>query len=340
MEVDLSHNQIESLVISKKYDFFKELDLSHNNLKEISGLRKLPSLVFLKLSHNPSLSFDTTELNYMDCIKYLDINKTEIKLSPTVNIESFDEIILSEPNIISPIIKSFADKNVGYSEMIGSRDNMEDSLIIKQNSDFDLYAVIDGHAGRLTSSLTAFKLPQLITEFSIQNIISGIKSLVLFLQKEDVQDGATLALIAKKGNKIICLNIGDSRALIVRKDGSAFHLSYDHKPYERSELERIRDESGFVIDDRTCGILAISRAIGDFSIKGVSSIPYICEYELNEFDSKIVLACDGVFDVLSVDEVGKIVQSESDPSIASHKLRNNAFAKQSQDNISVIVVNI
>ncbi|KAH0791029.1 protein phosphatase 2C [Histomonas meleagridis] len=339
-EVDFSHNKIRTFTLGQKCDFFKDLNLSHNNLQQFDCRNTLPSLNSLKLSHNPD--FETLNLLNFPSLSYLDINHTKVKLNyDEIKISKYKEIVLNENKLVSYITKYFDDKdNVGYAEMKGNRDEMEDSLIIRQEEELQIYAVIDGHAGNLTSSLAAYKIPKYIKEFTLMDVVDGLKRLVDFLRRKNVKDGATLALVVKHGNAIICANIGDSRALIVRKDGSAFPLSYDHKPYERDELERIRSEGAEVYDDRTQGILAISRSIGDFSIKGVSAVPCINTYELDKDDARIVIACDGVFDVLSVEEVGKLVQSETDPSVAAHKVRNNAYAKQSDDNISVVVVNL
>ena len=52
------------------------------------------------------------------------------------------------------------------------------------------------------------------------------------------------------------------------------------------------------------------------------------------------MACDGVFDVISNEKVGQIVLTEQSAPVAASKLRNAAYAMQSEDNISVIVVDL
>lgn len=65
---------------------------------------------------------------------------------------------------------------------------------------------------------------------------------------------------------------------------------------------------GMVINKRVMGLLAVTRSFGDHSIKEfVISEPYIQSRKIIDDHSFIVLACDGVFDVLSDEETCNIV---------------------------------
>ncbi len=81
-----------------------------------------------------------------------------------------------------------------------------------------------------------------------------------------VQAGCTacVALITK--TEIICANSGDSRCVIASK-GKAKDLSIDHKPDLPSEKRRVQRAGGFVEEGRVNGIIAVSRAIGDWEYK-------------------------------------------------------------------------
>ena len=61
---------------------------------------------------------------------------------------------------------------------------------------------------------------------------------------------------------IYCANAGDCRAIIANNDGSVVELSNDHKP--ENEKERIEKAGGNINDNRVNGIIAVSRAIGDW----------------------------------------------------------------------------
>ena len=66
---------------------------------------------------------------------------------------------------------------------------------------------------------------------------------------------------------IYCSNSGDSRAILVSKSGAVTELSHDHKPDDAGEMKRIKAAGGFVDDGRVQGIIAVSRAIGDWEYK-------------------------------------------------------------------------
>jgi serine/threonine protein phosphatase PrpC len=86
-------------------------------------------------------------------------------------------------------------------------------------------------------------------------------------------------------------------------------MTEDHKPENTDELTRIEKAGGFVLDNRVNGELAMSRALGDFRYKVNPNLPsheqlVICspdvsvhERQLQE-DTVMVLACDGVWDVM------------------------------------------
>ena len=76
---------------------------------------------------------------------------------------------------------------------------------------------------------------------------------------------ACLCLITK--TDIYCANAGDSRAILVSKAGRVTELSHDHKPDVDSETKRIKAAGGFVEDSRVQGVIAVSRAIGDWEYK-------------------------------------------------------------------------
>lgn len=67
--------------------------------------------------------------------------------------------------------------------------------------------------------------------------------------------------------EVICANAGDSRTVLARA-GRAKEMSEDHKPENPGELSRIQRAGGFVEDGRVNGMLALSRALGDFEYKG------------------------------------------------------------------------
>ena len=78
--------------------------------------------------------------------------------------------------------------------------------------------------------------------------------------------GCTATVVLITSTDIICANAGDSRTVLC-KSGTAVELSQDHKPDDPSERSRIYKAGGFVEDGRVNGMLALSRALGDFEYK-------------------------------------------------------------------------
>ncbi|ELR23263.1 protein phosphatase 2C domain containing protein [Acanthamoeba castellanii str. Neff] len=125
--------------------------------------------------------------------------------------------------------------------------------------------------------------------------------------------------------------------------GKAFPLTVDHTPKLVAESERIRALHGFVTSNRVNGVIAISRSLGDASMKPyVSAEPGTCVVNLCREDQFLILACDGCWDTVdnqtAVDIVSHELAASGNPAKAAIKLRDHAFWKGSTDNISVIVV--
>jgi protein phosphatase PTC1 len=98
---------------------------------------------------------------------------------------------------------------------------------------------------------------------------------------------------------LYCANAGDARGVLCR-GGKAIRLTYDHKGSDKQEAKRIMDAGGFVMSGRVNGVLAVTRSLGDSSMKEfVVGSPYTTETELYDEDEFIILACDGVSFILS-----------------------------------------
>ncbi|WVQ71269.1 hypothetical protein IAR50_000795 [Cryptococcus sp. DSM 104548] len=122
---------------------------------------------------------------------------------------------------------------------------------------------------------------------------------------------AVVGLITTDG-RIICANAGDSRSVLGYK-GVAKAMSNDHKPTNAEETARITAGGGFVDFGRVNGNLALSRAMGDFEFKQnfslspekqiVTVVPEIITHTLDGEEEFLVLACDGIWDCLSSQQV-------------------------------------
>ncbi|KAK7295194.1 hypothetical protein RJT34_18099 [Clitoria ternatea] len=155
--------------------------------------------------------------------------------------------------------------------------------------------------------------------------------------------GTTAVTLVKQGHDLIVGNVGDSRAVMGtrEKDGSlvAVQLTVDLKPNLPAEAERIRKCKGrvFALQDEPevarvwlpnndSPGLAMARAFGDFCLKdfGLISVPEVSYRRLTEKDEFIVLATDGIWDVLSNKEVVDIIAAAPRRSTAARSLVETA----------------
>ena len=172
--------------------------------------------------------------------------------------------------------------------------------------------------------------------------------------------GAAAVVALLTPTHILCANLGDSRC-VLRSGGRTVHMSEDHKPEDLEERVRIEAAGGFVAGNRVNGELAMSRALGDFRYKDsplldytlqkVITVPDIAVHRRCDDDELLLLACDGVFDVMSnseaVDFVHRILSPGSpsasssgiiSPEQAASELIDLALSLESTDNISAIVL--
>lgn len=104
--------------------------------------------------------------------------------------------------------------------------------------------------------------------------------------KRQINVAGTTALIAVlQGTKLVVANVGDSRGVMCDAKGNAIPLSFDHKPQSAREHRRIQEAGGFIAFKgvwRVSGILATSRALGDYPLKPklVIADPDILTFEL------------------------------------------------------------
>ncbi|CAI5711707.1 unnamed protein product [Hyaloperonospora brassicae] len=199
------------------------------------------------------------------------------------------------------------------------------------------------------------------------------------LQKNPSRDGSTALLVwfladsanfnadetaatSEANNELsfYAVNVGDCRAVMCR-GGRGVPLTSDHKPDRPDEKQRIEKAGGFV--GKIAGIsrvysaagaglsmhrevsthLAVSRAFGDQSLKHptplVSCEPEVARFQVLADDLFLVLACDGIWDVMSEQDVVDIALPHfHDAKAAADAIVKAAYKKGSLDNLTATVV--
>lgn len=138
-------------------------------------------------------------------------------------------------------------------------------------------------------------------------VVSSSLSLPAAPEFSGPHSGCTAIVALVRGRRLYVANAGDSRCLLSR-NGVAVAMSHDHKPTDEPELARITRAGGQVFDGRVNGSLNLSRAIGDLEYKQnkelpasdqmVTALPEIRTVDLQEGDEFLLLACDGIYDVM------------------------------------------
>ena len=222
------------------------------------------------------------------------------------------------------------------------------------NNTFLYMAVCDGHGveGHQVSGFIKRTLPKDLSNAlvnkeiltsdknkkkKIYNIIGStfIKVNEKLISNESINSifsGTTCVSLIYTPIKLICANIGDSRAVLGRYDKKnkkwiSINLSRDHKPTEEDEAKRILKKGGrikpfideetgnevgplrvWVKDDEVPG-LAMTRSFGDrvAAIAGTICVPEIKEYAFHEGDKFVIIASDGIWEFISSEECINIV---------------------------------
>lgn len=168
--------------------------------------------------------------------------------------------------------------------------------------------------------------------------------------------GSTACVAMVRNSQLVVANAGDSRCVISR-NGQAYNLSRDHKPELEAERERILKAGGYIQMGRVNGTINLSRAIGDMEFKQnkflspdkqmLTANPDVNTVELCDDDDFLVLACDGIWDCMSsqqlVDFIHEHLKTESSLSAVCEKVLDRCLAPSTLggegcDNMTMILV--
>ena len=166
---------------------------------------------------------------------------------------------------------------------------------------------------------------------------------------------AVAILVCHTTHMLYVAHVGDSRAILLSSH-SVSPLTNDHKADRPDEVERIRAAGGFVVHKRVMGELAISRAIGDMDFKRPSSNepgfnfvvadPEVGERQVKDEEDVLLVACDGLYDVMTNEKVAEYVRAglqETGGSVqrVAESIVSHAIEKLfTRDNVTVIVVHL
>ncbi|WFD07253.1 protein-serine/threonine phosphatase [Malassezia vespertilionis] len=246
----------------------------------------------------------------------------------------------------------------------------------------NFFAIFDGHAGKFAAEWSSKHLAQILageldthpsmdvrevlkntfekadakleTASEVAGMHSGCTAVASLLRYEECGEAGS-----SRRRVLYSANVGDARTVLCRA-GKAVRLTYDHKGSDAQEVKRITDKGGFLLNNRVngtilrlliSGVLAVTRSLGDFSMKEfVVGAPFTTSIELNEDDAFVIMACDGVctvgncspqlWDVVDDQTAVDLIADTHDPQAAAEQLLNHALDNFSTDNTTVMVIRI
>jgi len=268
--------------------------------------------------------------------------KEKTILMPSLALKGTQETDSDSPPIVE--LYSYIEGGVGVGKI-----DCQDTFCIEHkltpNSSF--FGVYDGHGprGREVSLFVNEQIAKIVKKeaYKLEKIITKGKADHFFkttfknVEKKLIQasigsqsSGTCCICVLIYKSKCIVVNLGDSRAVLCRKrptgDVQAINLSEDHKPSRADEYDRIIRNGGIIeaayfegspigplrvwTPQKDAGI-AMTRSMGDDygRIAGIISEPEIREFDLQPTDQFIIVASDGLWDVMISEEAVEFVAS-------------------------------
>ncbi|TMW56491.1 hypothetical protein Poli38472_006501 [Pythium oligandrum] len=222
------------------------------------------------------------------------------------------------------------------------------------------FGVYDGHNGanvadHLTQNLHISVFDRLKESNDMRSAIENAFSETDdYIFKKQMDSGSTALSMMVRGRDLIIASVGDSQA-VLSTGGKARPMSVLHTPDHPFEKERILSAKGVVVNGRIFGLLGVSRSFGDNDFKTsrgdfkarfegdlVIATPDIVEHTISDNDDFMVLACDGLYEVMQPQQVVDFVRAKlalhGGVQHACEELVSYAISIGSTDNVSAVVV--
>ena len=252
---------------------------------------------------------------------------------------------------------------VGIASAQGRRYTMEDAhcaipirvIIGGREYPVQVFGVFDGHGRGEVAEYVRENIGQVLQGLLVEHnrdgltdlgIYNALKHLGVRLQANFERErpghardqGTCLTAAIVLDGHLYTVNIGDSRIIMVDPAGATRQLTTDQKPADVYFNRMITSRGGFVFSGRVDGNLATARAIGDLDIASVSARGKVSDHGALVSGSRIVVACDGIWDVAASEEIGRAVHVNR--TTAPGELARNLvrFCSGSGDNLSLMVV--
>jgi protein phosphatase 2C family protein 2/3 len=294
------------------------------------------------------------------------------------------------------LVPQLSYKSIPLSEVPVPEQVRDESVTDNGEHLLGFFGVYDGHGGQASAKFVSKVLPYLLSQNPRRYAEPGAALSASYercdellrnhLQAEwadsqEYNSGCTAVSafldmhVSSGALTLTCANLGDSRCVLVTKDGF-LALTEDHAPGLAREKKRIEELGGFVSasvrgqgGERVLGSLAVTRALGDFDFKMprvtswgtsanpitgdlVSAIPEVTTHHCEKGDVAVILACDGIWNIFTNEEAAAFVRKKlktletvrldegNECELVATALVEVALEKGSTDNCSCIVIKL
>lgn len=340
-----SAEELIKSILDADSTLFEELAKSNNNNNNLNAITNnrpnspslSPSSVANNINNNSSNS--SPKPNLIDSNNELNDNSTN-------NININNKLTNSTNSLKNDTNSSNTSSNINNSETLtnntqtnNNNDNVDPNTpLITSSSSSSNLKISNSNSSLNTTSSTTTTTTKSTSNLNNNSLISSeeiqirlkkairqgfldldekIRRRTEFERGED-KSGSTAVACLISPHHVYLINCGDSRAISV-SDNQILLATYDHKPVNPAERERIHNAGGSVMIQRVNGSLAVSRALGDYEYKSVegrgpceqlvSPEPEIYVHERSDKDEFVVLACDGIWDVMTNEDLKDYIRS-------------------------------
>lgn len=220
-----------------------------------------------------------------------------------------------------------------------------------QRPDFGLFIVADGmgghHDGEKASAMAAHVVATQIATNVYLPMLRGendadrmpiTEAMISAVQKANAdilvkvpEGGTTLTAVAIIGDLAYVVHVGDSRVYLVTKDGLE-QITRDHSLVQRLvELDQLTPEEAINHHQKN----VLYRALGQSETVEVDALTRRLPPK-----SRLMLCSDGLWNLVSEEEIAGLVMEHDDPQEACDKLVALANTHGGTDNITAIVLQI
>lgn len=276
--------------------------------------------------------------------------------------------------ILNPMFIEFSFmENANFQFEKSMEDKSKSILNFNNNPNELLLELFDGHGGENVSCYLQKNYAKIYKKYLYEtknNIVDSFSMSFNHID-EDIKNqpnvenqgstGTIIHIIREKNNRLFIFNanVGDSRASLISAK-KIIRLSQDHRTDDKDERKRVISEGGLIMNGRVNGELMLTRSFGDFDFKpnkknvkyinsdiirfrrGVICEPFVTQIEIDQSISNqfLFLASDGVWDVISEEEIQQLIKVNNDTKNLSSIIIEKALMKKAWDNLSIFTVKL